>query len=104
MCAHSFCFVQYKYFLSKTCIVKLVYLPTAYGVWGKVVFSQASVILSTVGVCIQGAPRLMHPPPSPDRRSERILLECILVYRYASIVILGPNIHTGTQRVVYSKK
>ena len=55
-------------------------LPPANEVWGKVIFSQASVILFT-----EGGVRDMHAPQQilwdvVNERAVRILLECILVF------------------------
>ena len=87
----------------------LVYLAATYAVWGKLMFSQACIILFTGEVCLwrEGLPgggglhgggsswrgglpgRGLHewsrtPPPLPrdtvNRGSIRILLECILIF------------------------
>ena len=71
-------------------------LPTACEVWGKVMFSQACVILSIGGGCVRGVfvsrsgcpgvcvqRGVLHTPPicrdMVNWRSVRILLECFLV-------------------------
>ena len=68
-------------------------LPPANEVWGKVMFSQVSVILSTRGSVSRGSAFgrwADFPPPPPhwilrdtvNERAVRILLECILVLTY----------------------
>ena len=83
------------------CYGRLNFLPPANEVWGKVIFSETSVILFTGGrsayrgVCLLGKGSAYRedwtepPPPESEKRAVRILLECFLiVYVYGKQLFL----------------
>ena len=61
-------------------MVNFLFLPPANEVWGKVIFSQASVCpRAGEGVSLTETPPDRDPPLHGKKRAVRILLECILI-------------------------
>ena len=102
-------FVGFFHFVSKlwnsTIYPVKLFLPSAKEIWGKVIFSEASVILFTEGgVCLQGEGVWLQgrgsayrgrgvcigggvgrpPVAEPEKRTVCILLECFLVYHHVN--------------------